>query len=243
MKLSVQNNANFAEDDLQKEEMDTFTAQWAEMFMPAWSLERQLINSRLDVVLKAIKASKNIFVKKFGGFNPQGGEFGLTPIRPGQVGICAATVSEGNNTWIWPAATTAPGTAVGFDGWIHSPTAATTPYTLPLNLNIYPFYLAEESPTPILQTVKMDINRANILWLDMSAGHIRDPKAPNVCFYPLPNTFWSQQTNVEISIQTKKAGYMDLRLGGFAIGQTEMLDASSYTASTNTVTATKTAYT
>ena len=243
MKLSVQNNANFAEDELEKLEMDTFTAQWAEMFMPAWSLERQLINSRLEIVLKAVKASKNIFVKKFGGFNPQGGEFGLTPIRPGIAGLCAATVAEGNNSWIWAAPTTAPGTAVGFDGWIHSPTGATTPYTLPANVNIYPFYCAEESTTPILQTVKMDINRANILWIDMSAGHIRDPKAPNICFYPLPNTFWTEQTNVEVSIQTKKTGYMDLRLGGFTIAETEMLDASSYTASTNTVTATKTSYT
>lgn len=237
VKLNIQ-GATFSEAQLEASEMAIFDAQWRELFMPQWSLERQLVNSRLGHVKKAIAAAKNDFKgKKFGGFNAQAGEVGISPIRPGHVGLADTGGAEGDNTWIWTEASTAPAADVGFDNWIHSPTSATTAFSIHEDSFIYPFYIAEESPTPILQTIKMDIGRSDILYLDVSAGRIRDQKSPGASYIPLPNTFWSPNSDALIGVQTKKSGYLDIRLGGFTIAEAEFLDATCYDDDTNTVVA------
>lgn len=243
VKLAIQ-GANFTEAPVEASEMAIFDAQWRELFMPQWSLERQLINSRLSYVKKAIGCAKNEFKgKKFGGFNASSGEIGISPIRPGHVGLADTGGAEGDNTWIWTATTVAPAADVGFENWIHSPTSATTAYSVHEDEFIYPFYIAEEGPTPILQTVKMDIGRSDILYLDVSAGRVRDQKSPGVSYIPLPNTFWVPQSDALVSVQTKKAGYLDIRLGGFCVAESEFLDATCYDDSTNTVVAETTAAT
>ena len=51
VKLAVQNE-EFATTSLTAEERALFEAQWEELFMPPWSLERQFINAKKDVVLQ-----------------------------------------------------------------------------------------------------------------------------------------------------------------------------------------------
>lgn len=247
--LMVQ-GAQFPYADLDSNETQLFDNQFAEMFCTPWAIERMLIQSRRNNVLAAIGVAKNEFKGKgFGGFNAAAGQIGISPIRPGQVGLCKSgsdTAAEGDNTWIWTSGNTAlPAYGTGNDNWIHSPNTATTNFTLAQNPGaiIFPFYLVEENPSAILQTLKMDIGRANILYIDCSMGRVRDEKAPGVSIYPLPNTIWKPATTVKVAIQTTKAGYMNLRLGGFAIGEAEFLQAQTYTASTNTVTATENAAT
>jgi len=240
--LKIQ-GAQFSVAAIDPSELSLFQVQLDELFTAPWSIERQLIKARQPIIENIIGIAKNEFKGKgFGGFNAHGGEFGVSPIRPGQVGMAGTSAGEGDNTWIWAANTASPATSTGFTNWIHSPTTATTAFAVPMDPGelVYPFYCVEENPSPILQTVKYDLGRSDILFLDVSAGRVRDSKAPDVSYYMLPSTIWKPATNVLLAIQTKKAGYLDLRLGGFVFAEAEFLDATTYNTSTNTVAAVKT---
>jgi len=242
VKLAIQNE-EFATTALTGEEMSLLTTQWNDIFMPPWSFERQFINSKWNTVLDAVTAAKNALDElKFGGFNGGNSELTISAIRPGHVGLVSATVAEADNVWKWKHDTVKEGTAVGFENWIHSPTTATTAYTLPEELFIYPMYIVEENCSPKIQTVKMDIGRTNILHYDVRACRLRDYQT-GLNLIPLPTTFWLPEMDVLVALGFKQSGVTEPRLGGFTIGKGIIMNATNYTSSTNTVTATVTAST
>lgn len=230
--LSVQNET-FAETELTPDEFATFEAQWKALFMPPWSLERELINSRWNDVLAGVKAGKNALdERRFGGFNGGANEIGISTIRPGHVGLigdATALTTEGDNTWVWTRRNaTIPGYNVGYDGWIHSDAAVTTAFVVHRDSFIIPLYVVEQSTSPKLQTIKINIGRTDILWYDCAPNQLRDAKS-GISLYPLPTTFWGPEVDVIVSIQAKVAGAMELRLGGFTVALGTFLDGGSYT--------------
>jgi hypothetical protein len=240
--LTVQ-NATFAETGLTDEESQIWNTQWKELFVPPWSFERQFINSRKDIVDAGIRAAKNALdERKFGGLNAANSEIGLSMIRPGQVGLVNGTVPEADNVWKWKHDCVKAANGVGFENWIHSPTTATTAYSVPKELFIIPLYVIEENCCPRIQTIKMDIGRANILHYDVAAARMKD-YASGVNLIPLPTTYWAPEMDVLVALQHKMNGTTEPRLGGFTVGMGSFLDATTYAASTNTVTTTTTAST
>ena len=165
--LGIQNE-NYQESVLTDNEMKIFENEWNMMFLPEWNLERKFLNLKKATVLAGLKAAKNALAEKaFGGFNAGANEIGLSTIRPGHVGLAKSgsdTAAEGDNTWIWTSGTVAkPGYNVGFENWIHSPNTATTAYSVPEDMFIMPLYFVEQSVSPKVQTLKMDIGRQDIL--------------------------------------------------------------------------------
>lgn len=232
--LAIQNET-FAETGLTAEENGIWRAQWNELFMPPWSYERQFINSRMGIVEAGIRAAKNALEeKKFAGFNAGSGELGISPIRPGHVGLVEGTVPESNNVWKWKHDCVKAANAVGFENWIHSPTTATTAYAVHKDSFIIPLYILEENCCPRIQTVKLDIGRANILYYDVCASRIRDYTS-GINLIPLPTTFWAPEVDILVALQHKMNGTTEPRLGGFTVALGSFLDASTYIASTNTV--------
>jgi len=235
--LDVQHES-FAETALTQKEMELFNAQWKDLFFPSWSLERELINSRRAVVDQGVRAAKNALDERnFGGFNSGANEIGISTIRPGQVGLAGdgSSNEEGDNTWLWTRRNaTVPGYNVAYDCWIHSPNTVATAFTLHKDQFVIPLYIVEQSTSPKLQTVKIDIGRSDILYYDCAANQIRDARS-GISLYPLPTTFWGPSIDVLISIQAKAAGALELRLGGFCVGLGTFLNASSYEGSTNTI--------
>ena len=240
--LTIQ-NATFAETALTGEEQTLWTDQWNELFMPSWSFERQYINTKRNIVNAGIRAAKNALdERKFGGLNAANSELGISMIRPGHVGLVNGTVPEADNVWKWKHDCVKAANAVGFEYWIHSPTTATTAYSIPKELFIIPLYIIEENCSPRIQTVKLDVGRANILYYDVCAARMKD-YATGVNLIPLPTTFWAPEMDVHVALQHKMNGTTEPRLGGFTVGYGSFLDATTYAASTNTVTTTQTAST
>jgi len=237
IKLGIQSE-EFTTTPLTTYERDLFEDQLKELFYPPWNLERQYVLSKHDIILVALEAAKNsLDDKTFGGFNAGANEIGMSTIRPGHVGLCrdgAHTNAEADNTWKWVSNASAPGYNTGFDGWIHSPTSDTTAFTVHEDSFILPLYIVEESASPKLQTVKIDVGRTDVLYYDVSAARIRDAKT-GISLYPLPTTFWGPNTDVLVAVQAKEAGTLDIRLGGFTFALGTFLDATTYTPSTNTV--------
>jgi hypothetical protein len=233
--LAIQ-GATFAETQLTPEEQGIFDEQWKELFCPAWSYERQFIQSRMNVVMAGIRAAKNALdEKKFGGLNAANSELGLSMIRPGHVGLVDGTVPEANNVWKWKHDCIKQTSGVGLENWIHSPTTATTAYTIASNEFIIPLYILEENCSPRLQTIKMDIGRSNILYYDVCASRIRDYTS-GINLIPLPTTFWGPDVDVLVALGFKMNGTTEPRLGGFTIAEGVFLDSTNYTVSTNSVT-------
>ena len=242
VKLAIQNE-EFATTALTGEEASILQAQWADIFMPAWSFERQFIQSRWSTVLDAVQAAKNSLDElKFGGFNAGNSELAMSAIRPGHVGLVNGTVPEADNVWKWKHDTVKEANAVGFENWIHSPTTATTAYTLPEEIFIYPMYIVEENCSPKIQTIKMDIGRTNILHYDVRACRLRDYQT-GLNLIPLPTTFWLPEMDILVALGFMQSGVTEPRLGGFTIGKGFVMSATSYAASTNTVATTTTAST
>lgn len=242
VQLAIQNET-FAETMLTPEEMKLLTTQWQELFMPPWSYERQFVNSRWPIVVQGVQAAKNALEeRKFGGFNCGNSEIGISPIRPGQVGLVNGVVPEADNVWKWKHDTVKAAQGVGFENWIHSPTAATTAYTIPDHSFFIPLYIIEENCSPRIQTVKMNIGRTNILYYDVAACRLRDYQS-GTNLIPLPTTFWPPMIDVLIALQFKMNGTTEPRLGGFVVAEGTWLNSSAYVASTNTVTTETTAST
>lgn len=242
VKLAIQNE-EFATTALTSEEMNTLQAQWNDIFIPPWSFERQFIQLRWQTVQDAVSAAKNSLDElKFGGFNAGNSELAISMIRPGHVGLVNGNVPEANNVWKWKHDTVKEANAVGFENWIHSPTTATTAYTLPEELFIYPMYIVEENCSPKIQTVKMDIGRTNILYYDARACRLRDYQT-GINLIPLPTTFWLPEMDILIALGFKESGVTEPRLGGFTIGKGFFMSATSYAANTNTIATTTTAST
>jgi len=236
IKLTVQ-DAEFAYTPLTAAERDLFNKQFIDLFYPPWSLERQFITSRMNFVIDGIQAAKRALKDKtFGGFNASAGEIGITPIRPGHVGLChddTYTNAEADNTWRWINNASKPSYNTGFDTWIHSPTSDTTAFTVNKDSFIIPMYIVEESASPKLQTLKIDIGRSDILYYDVSAARFRDNTG--ISLIPLPKMFWPPETDVLIAVQAKEAGTLDIRLGGFTVALATFLDATVYQPDGNTV--------
>jgi len=235
--------AEFAYTPLTAEERSLFEKQFADLFYPPWSLEREFILSRKDFVIDGIQAAKRALKDKaFGGFNASAGEIGISPIRPGHVGLChdgAYTIAEADNTWKWIKNATAPTYNTGFDGWIHSPSSDTTAFSVHKDSFIIPLYIVEESASPKLQTIKIDVGRSDILYYDVSACRLRDART-GISLIPLPKMFWPPETDVLVAVQAREAGTLDIRLGGFTVALATFLDATVYQPDGNTVkTATK----
>lgn len=240
--LAIQ-NATFAETGLTPEETNIWETQWRELFMPPWSFERQFINSRKSVVDAGIRAAKNLLdEKKFGGINAANSEIGISMIRPGHVGLVNGTVPEADNVWKWKHDVVKTANAVGFENWIHSPTTATTAYSVPEELFIIPLYVVEENACPRIQCIKMDIGRANILYYDVAGCRIRDYQT-GYNLIPLPTTYWAPEMDVLVALAHKNVGTTEPRLGGFTVGYGSFLNATTYAASTNTIATTTTAST
>lgn len=234
--LDIQ-NATFAETRLTNEELTLWQTQFKELFMPPWSYERQFIMTRWNNVIAGIQAAKNALEeKKFGGINAANSELGISCIRPGHVGLVNGVVPEANNVWKWKHDCVKEAQGVGFEYWIHSPTTATTAYTIPSNAFIIPLYIIEENCSPRIQTIKMDIGRSNILHYDVRASRLRD-YATGTNLIPLPTTFWGPSVDVQVALGFKMNGTTEPRLGGFTVAEGVFLDATAYAASTNTVTA------
>jgi len=236
VELDVQHET-FAVTALTPEEQELFNTQWNALFFPPWSLERELINSRMAVVEQGISAAKNsLDERKFGGFNAGANELGISTIRPGHVGLVGDT-AEGDNTWVWTRRNaTAPADDAAYDCWIHSPSAAATAFSLNRNEFVIPLYIVEQSTSPKLQTVKIDIGRSDVLYYDCAANQLKDERS-GISLYPLPATFWGPTIDVLISIQASVAGAVTLRLGGFCVALGTFLNASSYVVNeTNSVT-------
>lgn len=239
IKLAVQNE-EFTTSPLTDIERALFEEQWKELFHPPWSLERQFLELKKPVVLRGIEAAKNALDEiTFGGFNAQANELGISPIRPGHVGLChdgSYTNAEADNTWKWKGGklATAPAYNAGFDGWIHSPSSDTTAFTVHEDAFIIPLYIVEESASPKLACIKMDVGRSDILYYDVGACRLRDARS-GISLIPLPTTFWGPNTDVLVAVQAKEAGSLDIRLGGFTVARGSFLDATTYTPSTNTV--------
>jgi len=223
-------NETFAETALTQEEMGILTAQWKELWAPPWSYERQYINSRWDIVVAGIQAAKNALEeKKFGGFNAGNGEIGMSTIRPGHVGLVNGTVPEANQVWKWKHDCVKAANAVGFENWIHSPITAATAFTLHEDEFVIPLYILEENCCPRIQTIKLDIGRANILYYDVTASRIRDYTS-GINLIPLPTTFWPPEIDVLVALQHKMNGSTEPRLGGFTVALGSFLDATNYIA-------------
>jgi len=237
IKLGIQNE-EFATTPLTPEERALFEEQWRELFHPPWSLERQFLETKKDVVIRGIECAKNALEDKtFGGFNAGANEIGISPIRPGHVGLCrdgTYTNAEADNTWKWVKTVPAPSYNTGYEAWIHSPTDDTTAFTIHKNSFIIPLYIVEESASPKLQTIKIDVGRSDILYYDCSACRIRDERS-GISLIPLPTTYWGPSTDVLVSVQPKEAGTLELRLGGFTVALGTFLDASVYQPDGNTV--------
>jgi len=234
VRLAIQNE-EFAQTDLTPEEMNLLLGQWNDLYMPAWSFERQYVNHKLETVKLFAAVSKNALDElKFGGFNCGNSEIGITPIRPGQVGLVNGVVPEADNVWKWKHDCRREAQAVGFENWIHSPTSATTAYAIPDSSCFYPMYIVEENACPKLQTIKMDIGRTNILHMDVRASRLRDYQT-GLNLIPLPTTFWIKNMDVLVALGFIAPGVTEPRLGGFCIGQGSFLNATYYTASTHTV--------
>lgn len=232
--LAVQNET-FAETELTPEEMGILKAQWAELFHPPWSYERQFVNQRWDLVVQLIQASKNALEeKKFGGFNCGNSELGISAIRPGHVGLVNGAVPEANNVWEWKHDCIKAAQGVGFENWIHSPTTATTALTIHEDECVIPLYVVEENCAPKIITIKMDIGRTNILYYDVAACRIRDYTS-GVNLIPLPTTFWGPEIDVLVALAHKNIGKTEPRLGGFTVALGSFLDSTYYTASANTI--------
>lgn len=234
VKLAIQNE-EFAETELTSDELSTLQGQWRELFAPPWSFERQYIQGKWNTVLSAVKAAKNSLDElKFGGFNCGSSEIGITPIRPGHVGLVNGTVPEANNVWKWKHDTVRMAQNTGLENWIHSPTTATTAFTLNQDEFVYPMYIVEENCSPKIQLIKMDIGRTNILFYDVTASRLRDYQT-GINLTPLPTTFWLPEMDVLVALGFKFAGVTEPRLGGFTIARGSFLNATNYAASTNTV--------
>jgi len=240
VQLAVQNET-FAETALTPEEANIWRVQFKELFYPPWSYERQFLASRMGVIEQGIQAAKNALEeKKFAGFNCADGELGISPIRPGHVGLVESAACEANNVWKWKHDCVKAANGVGFENWIHSPASATTAYQIPTDAFIMPLYILEENCSPRIQTVKMDIGRADILYYDVCASRIRDYTS-GINLIPLPTTFWSPKQDVLVALQHKMNGTTEPRLGGFTVALGSFLDAATYIASGATVTTQTTA--
>lgn len=237
VKLEIQNE-EFTTTALTDRELTVFEKQFAELFYPPWSLEREFILGKKDVVLRGIEAAKNVLGEKtFGGFNAQANEIGISPIRPGHVGLChdaTNTFAEADNTWKWISNAARPSYNTGFDTWIHSPTSNTSAFTVHKDSFIIPLYIVEESASPKLQTIKINVGRSDILYYDCSACRIRDNRT-GISLIPLPTTFWGPSTDVLVAVQAKEAGALEIRLGGFTVALGTFLDATVYQPDGNTV--------
>ena len=234
VKLLTQNE-EFAETALTGQEMQIFAGQWADLWMPEWSFERRFVQKHFGKVLNAVQCAKNALNElRFGGFNAGNSEFGISPIRPGQVGLVDAVACEANNVWKWCHDTKKEAQGVGFEYWIHSPLVAPTAFTLNDEEFIYPMYIVEENCSPKIQTVKMNIGRTNILYYDVRASRLRDYQT-GTNLIPLPTTFWLPEMDVQVALGFKYAGVTEPRLGGFCIAKGSFLNATSYNDSTNSV--------
>ena len=230
-------NATFAETKLTPEEMTLWEAQWGALFMPPWSFERQYINTRRNVVLQGIQAGKNaINERKFGGLNAANSEIGISAIRPGHVGLVNGVDPEADNVWKWKHDCVKTAQGFGLENWIHSPVAPTTAFSIPEDVFIIPLYIVEEACSPRIMTVKMDIDRSNILYYDVCACRLRDYQT-GIALIPLPTTFWAPEIDVTMALGFKMNGTVEPRLGGFTVALGQFLDATNYVASTNTVVA------
>jgi len=230
VKLAIQNE-EFAQTSLTPEEMSYLTGQFRDLFYPAWSFERQFIQSKFDTVVIAVECAKNALNElKFGGINCGNSEIGISPIRPGHVALVNGTIPEADNVWKWKHDTIKEAQGVGFENWIHSPGAAATAFTLHEDQFVYPMYIVEENCNPKIQTVKMDIGRTNILYYDVRASRIKD-YAAGVNLIPLPTTFWLPEMNVLVALGFKYNGVTEPRLGGFTVGKGSFLSSTYYTAS------------
>lgn len=228
-------NETFAETQLTGEEKQIFDAQWAELWHYPASYERKFIQGKLPIVLQLVQASKNALdEKKFGGFSCGNSEIGISPIRPGHVGLVNGRAPEADQVWKWKHDAVVPSSTTGFENWIHSPTAATTAFQVHKDACIIPLYIVEENCSPRIQCVKMDIGRADILYYDVCACRIRDYTS-GINLIPLPTTFWGPEVDVLVALQHKYNGTTEPRLGGFTVALGTFLDATTYTASTNTV--------
>lgn len=234
--LGIQ-GATFAETQLTPEERTLWETQWRELFMPPWSYERQFVNSRWNLVIAGIQAAKNSLEElKFGGLNAANSEIGISCIRPGHVGLVNGVNPEADNVWKWKHDCIKEAQGVGFENWIHSPTAPTTAFTIHEDMFILPLYILEENCSPRIQTIKYTIGRSNILQYDVRASRIRDYQS-GINLIPLPVSFWAPQVDVLVALGFKMNGTTEPRLGGFTIAKGQALDATAYAASTNTVVA------
>lgn len=240
VKLAIQGE-EFAETALTEDEMSLLQEQWADMFMPPWSLERQFINSKWETVKRAVQVAKNSLDElTFGGFNAGNSEIGISMIRPGQVGLVESAGCEANNVWKWKHDTVRAANATGFENWIHSPTTATTAFAVNHDSFFYPMYIIEEQANAKIKTVKMDIGRTNILHYDVSACRIRDYNT-GINLIPLPTTFWLPDMSILVALDFKQAGTTEPRLGGFCVAKGVFLNSTHYIAATNSVTTQTTA--
>jgi len=158
-------------------------------------------------------------------------------IRPGHVGLAfdgSTNAAEADNVWEWKGLTTIPSYDTGYDGWIHSPTAATTNFQVHENEFLIPLYIVEETASPKLQAIQMTIGRADILEYDVAPMRIKDADS-NISIIPLPTTFWQPKMDAHIAIQTVTSGKVNIRLGGFTLGLGTFLNASVYKGSSNTI--------
>lgn len=234
VKLWTQNE-EFATTKLTGQEKQILDTQWQELFMPAWSFERKYINSKYDHVVTAVEAAKNALDElTFGGFNCGNSEIGISVIRPGQVGLVNGAVPEANNVWKWKHNTVRAAQGVGWENWIHSPTTATTAFSVHEDSFIYPMYVVEENCSPLIQGIKFDIGRTNILYYEVTPCRLRDYQT-GLNLIPLPTQYWLPNMDVLVALDFKMAGVTEPRLGGFAIGKGSFLNSTHYAASTNTV--------
>lgn len=235
--LEVQNE-KFGTVPMSADEGDIFAKQYAKLFYPPWSLERRYLDFRKQDVIDGIGAAKDsLEEKKFGGFNCGANELGISPIRPGHVGLCRDgddTHAEADNVWKWVGNATVPSYTTGFDGWIHSAESDTTAFAVHKDSFIIPLYIIEEQASPRLQTIKIDVGRSDILQYDVSACRIRDA-TNGISLIPLPTMFWGPEVPVLVAIQAKEAGALEIRLGGFTVALGTFLDATTYTPSGSTV--------
>ncbi len=237
IKLTVQ-DAEYAFTPLTAEERSLFEKQFADLFYPPWSLEREFITSRKSFIIDGIQAAKRALKDKaFGGFNASAGEIGITPIRPGQIGLChdaTNTVAVADNAWKWINNASGAGYNTAFDVWIQSPTSAGTAFTIHKDSFIIPLYIIEESASPKLQTIKIDVGRSDILYYDVTAARFRDART-GISLIPLPKMFWPPETDVLVKVQASEPGTLNIRLGGFTVAYATFLDATVYQPDGNTV--------
>jgi hypothetical protein len=231
-------NEEFTTKCLSGDEERVFNKEFEDLFYPPWNLERRYIVQNKGFLMDGIGVAKHALDElRFGGFNAGANELGISPIRPGHVGMAHAattTVAEADQTWEWASNASAPAYGTGFENWIHSPTTATTAFSVHEDSFIIPMYVVEESASPKIQTLKIDAGRSDILYYDVRASVLRDAQT-GISLIPLPKMFWSPNDTVLVAIQAKEAGAIEPRLGGFTVAKGTFLDATTYTVSTNTV--------